>query len=414
MTYRDHKIIASIFCGRQDRTPILLKYLQILYDRHLLDEIHLWDYTRDIKDTKWIRSLNVPTLYTSNRYEYACEYPLGQELSMRVKAKSDICILLKDDHTTTYEIILGKNKNTKSIVKHKHGYCSTVLTESNVVGFGNDDEWNTIHIMVSPTIVITINGIQWNTDITPNTILKTVQYSTGFGSKGIWDFPNFSKTPFRYCKPLKNKEVDVHCHWSSYYSFYYDHRETLFDKTVLLKIDDDVLCLDVDNFEKFLDFRIDNPDYFLVFSNTINNGTIAYYQQQNKIIPTSLMELELPPGGLCGSLWESSDKCVKLHDYFIQDPSKFSYEGYQEIEPSLRVSINMFGILTKHMKYYESIKDDERELSVDIPTRYGLKKAIYNGFYSVHFTFYSQENTMSQNDKERLLNEYTLLLPKGE
>ena len=406
MTYRDHKIVASIFCGRQDRTPILLRYLQILYDRKLIDEVHLWDYTRDLKDTQWIRSMGLPTLYTSNRYEYACEYPAEQELSMRVKAKSDICILLKDDQTTTYEIIIGKNKNTKSLVKHKQGYCSTVLVESDIVGFGNDNDWNTINIVIYPTIVVTINGVKWDTDITPKNSLKTVQYSTGFGSKGVWDFPNFSKTPFRYCKPLKNKEVDVHCHWSSYYSFYYDHRETLFGKAVLLKIDDDVLCLDIDHFGDFLDFRIDNPDYFLVFSNTINNGTIAYYQQQTGTIPTSLMELELPPGGLCGSLWESADKCVMLHDYFLNNPSRFSYEGYQEIEPTLRVSINMFSVLTKHLEYYESIKDDERELSVDIPTRCNFKKAIYTGFYSAHFTFYSQENTMSVENRNRLLNAY--------
>ena len=61
-------------------------------------------------------------------------------------------------------------------------------------------------------------------------------------------------------------------------------------------------------------------DYDLVFANTINNGVSAYFQQNKyNLIPKQIMDLEYPPNGLCGSLWESGTKAELLHDYFIKN-----------------------------------------------------------------------------------------------
>ena len=224
----------------------------------------------------------------------------------------------------------------------------------------------------------------------------------------LWDYCRneddrkwLKSLPYTYMEP-----PDKGAKWKSYYDHYYN---ALDDKTILIKCDDDVVSLDTDNFTKFLDFRIDNPHYFLVFPNIVNNGVAAYFQQnEHGVIPKDLMDLEMPAGGHGGSLWSSLELCRKLHEFFLKNPSKFKYDGYHEIDTGTRFSINVFAVLNSHVKmgFKDVSPDDEQYLTVDVTKKFNIKNAIYNGMYASHFSFNEQDK---QGDMMDLLGPYKAL-----
>ena len=71
--------------------------------------------------------------------------------------------------------------------------------------------------------------------------------------------------------------------------------------TIYIRLDDDILWLE-DNFIKNLKkFREENPQYFLVFANIVNNQKCDYIHQQIGALPSSIPELE---DSCWGDLWK--------------------------------------------------------------------------------------------------------------
>lgn len=50
------KVIFSCFAGRKRYMEILSVYIRILKERKYIDEIHIWDYTRNDDDSKWLEN----------------------------------------------------------------------------------------------------------------------------------------------------------------------------------------------------------------------------------------------------------------------------------------------------------------------------------------------------------------------
>jgi hypothetical protein len=69
-------------------------------------------------------------------------------------------------------------------------------------------------------------------------------------------------------EPLGNKTIG------------YFFKECVMPNTVYVRLDDDVIFLDdLEAFKGFLDFRIMNPHYFLVYANILNNALVSYLHQ---------------------------------------------------------------------------------------------------------------------------------------
>lgn len=49
------RVTLTCFAGRRRYLEILITYVNELLDKSLVDEFHLWDYTRDPEDAKWIQ-----------------------------------------------------------------------------------------------------------------------------------------------------------------------------------------------------------------------------------------------------------------------------------------------------------------------------------------------------------------------
>jgi hypothetical protein len=69
--------------------------------------------------------------------------------------------------------------------------------------------------------------------------------------------------------------------YKSFYEYYMHYPSTYEPNTVFIKLDDDIVYLDLSMFESFVQYRYDHPELWLLSANVINNGVCAYYQQQN-------------------------------------------------------------------------------------------------------------------------------------
>lgn len=50
-------IIITIFAGRQKYMEILKKYLDQLLLKNIIDEVHIWNYTKNNTDREYVKSL---------------------------------------------------------------------------------------------------------------------------------------------------------------------------------------------------------------------------------------------------------------------------------------------------------------------------------------------------------------------
>jgi hypothetical protein len=191
--------------------------------------------------------------------------------------------------------------------------------------------------------------------------------------------------------------------YTSAYQYYAAHRED-FEGDVFLKCDDDVVYVDLDRLGEFIEFRRASDDYFLLSANVVNNGVCAYYQQQFGAIPREAMTLEMPAGGMCGSLWSSGAKAEALHRLFLAHPERFTIETPAHLPWRERVSINFIAWLGRDLVHIPDImSDDEHDLCYGVRKRTRRPNGIYLPFVVSHLSFWKQDPEM---DVAGLLAQY--------
>lgn len=190
------------------------------------------------------------------------------------------------------------------------------------------------------------------------------------------------------------------------YDSYYDHyRREDYSDAIFVKVDDDIVYLDLETFPKFIEHRLLDRETFLLSANVVNNGVCAYFQQQENLLPPDFPELGYPERGFCGTLWESPLLAARLHEAVLAAPGSPGYPGTR-IAPD-RLSINFISYLGRDLDYILGTRgDDEEALSVRIPRELRRVNRIYNPFVVSHLSFYSQEAEM---DTARLLKSYRRL-----
>jgi hypothetical protein len=195
-------------------------------------------------------------------------------------------------------------------------------------------------------------------------------------------------------------------YWQAY--DYYARRAQQFSDAVFLKCDDDIVYVDVDKLNDFIEFRRANPEYFVVSANVVNNGVCAFLQQSAGAIPEEVGHFEHPPGGFGGSLWLSAERATALHDFFLKRERKYLPLPSASVDWNERQSINFIAWLGKDLVHMALPKsDDEYALTVGLPTFLGRPSAIYSDFTVSHLSFGPQENGL---DLDRLLDGYEALM----
>lgn len=170
---------------------------------------------------------------------------------------------------------------------------------------------------------------------------------------------------------------------------------------VYVRFDDDIVLLDdADAFKRILEFRIDNPRYFLVYANILNNGICSHILQRFGKLSTN--------AGLAGYHctdnlgWKSPAFAEDIHKQVRacnHDLSRFRIPGTWTLYYNERVSINCILWLGSTFAQFSGCvgTDEEQWLSVDKPKADGLQNIIFLDYVVVHYAFYTQREHLVKN-----------------
>ena len=187
-------------------------------------------------------------------------------------------------------------------------------------------------------------------------------------------------------------------------------RECVDEDTVYVRLDDDIVWIEEEFFEKFLKFRIDNPQYFLVYPMIVNNAICTYFLKAYGFINTPF---HLRANAMDKNSWENSKFAYNLHNLFIARIMNNTYEDWKiGVIPigSNRFSINCISWFGKEFRSFDGeIKGDEEEyLTVLKPAMLGKTNCIYGNTIVVHYSFFTQRDYLDSTDLlikyEKILN----------
>ena len=170
--------------------------------------------------------------------------------------------------------------------------------------------------------------------------------------------------------------------------------------TIYVRFDDDIVFIDtIDKFVNYLRFRRDNPQYFLVFGNIINNGVINHLHQRIGALGVDR--------GICGYEcmdplgWENGQFTKYLHYTIFTKLDKLSsfYMNNWLLYHHERVSINVISWLGSEFEKFDGVVDpaEEEFLSTWKPKKDNKMNIIYGGFLCIHYAFWTQREVVDED-----------------
>ncbi|QRM56429.1 hypothetical protein [Sinorhizobium sp. BG8] len=408
-------VILVTFAGRQKRMEILTQYIRKAMDDGIIDEWHIWDFTRSAEDHDWVTREFGPVRFMGSKAPYQLKGTVTPRSSFRTNARIDndlhIAVLPNGDTDSCFEIVVGGWNNTHSVVRKikpdnlknfERAEASTIWSRS-TPSVLSPSMPNQVILTVDSAGVPTlqVNGVaigRWpDLDLSAG---ARVMVRGGWGAD--LELCDVSARVQRYVGNPNEKMP----YWQAY--DYYAKRVQKFSDAIFLKCDDDIVYVDLEKLNGFIEFRRANPNYFVVSANVVNNGVCAYWQQEGGSLPDDLGHFERPPGGFGGSLWESAERATRLHEFFLQKNDKHLPLPDDVIEWRERQSINFISWLGKDLLHMALPKgDDEFALTVDLPAFLNRPTAIYADFTVSHLSFGPQERGL---DLDRLISGYDALM----
>ena len=177
------------------------------------------------------------------------------------------------------------------------------------------------------------------------------------------------------------------------------------ENTVYVRFDDDIVCMQgIDEFTNYLKFRINHPEYFLVYANIINNAILSHIHQRNGFFDLTR--------GISGyecmdkTGWNNGEFAKNIHNQVINNNCDLSiYKINNRVLYYFeRVSINVVSWLGEEFARFNGRVgwDEEDYISCTKPKEINKFNIIYGGFVCVHYAFYTQRNII---DKDPLILE---------
>ncbi len=183
--------------------------------------------------------------------------------------------------------------------------------------------------------------------------------------------------------------------------------------TVYIRFDDDVVWVAPDFFEKFLNFRINNPQYFLVFPLIINNAVCSHLLQMENKLNTNIY---ISANAFDPIGWKNSEFAYKLHKLFLNILIKGNFTE-MFLEKNYFISLNRFSI--NCMSWFgkdffkfggKVIGDEEEFLTVVAGARLERCNIIFGKTLVSHYAFGIQRKYLDNTD---ILNNYENVLLKS-
>jgi hypothetical protein len=380
--------ILTVFAGRKHNIDVLRKYLSVAIQKGIIQEVHYWNNTRNKEDEEYIKTISNPkrTSSTGNGVYLKLNTPIrNNEFSVKARAPNDVHLKIQGENNVSYEIVIGGWSNTKTVIRHEEFKDIISIETPNVCNAAIDMELR-VKIENRDLFVFKNEELLIQCELPNPFQIEEIYCKTGCRSVGYWSYEVVEHVGFYFMDTCEKS-------WRNYYQHYTDSE---YQSSIIIKCDDDIAFIDLDKLPDFIEYAR-GSDYDLLFANTINNGVSAFFQQHKYgLIPKELMMLEYPNNGLCGSLWESGKKAETLHEYFLENHTKFLTHDYNKDVNHIttRFSINFFAYKCRNWHLIaDCFVDDERMLTVDFVRDRGFRNAIYSDFIVAHLSFYKQNET---------------------
>lgn len=393
------KVIITCFAGRQRNLEIMLKHIEKLYNSGSMYEFHMWNFTRNADDELWINTTFPGARSNTNEQLEIASYSYiptahtircdGGQVPIRFKGAHDAHIGLFDDtDTCVAEVCLGGWGNSMSVIR-KTEQGDNVETFAGLIC--NPFEFVEVVLQIENGILKVVHNHKIILKLPLESRDSPLKIKVAAWEANVtWDLRAAPDPSYVKVFNVANKQS-----WLEYYSHYTPER---YPNHVIIKCDDDVVFIDTETFDAFIERRIQNTDGLLAFPSIINNGVCAYHQQQLGIIPETLDTF--PYDTLNGKLWENGLLCQRLHEYFLDNTDEWLQKARTMTVDKIlhpigdRISINFFAILSQDLHYFQEIgSDDEFELSINLAKKTQRHHYIDTHFTVSHLAFHRQRET---------------------
>jgi hypothetical protein len=404
----NNKIIAVIFAGRKKYLEILMIYLNYLNKINKIHEIHFWQYTKNIQDIKYLESISNIHKTSSNFIEYREIFPeifKNYFIIGIMSSKGGAYLLLNNK----YEIFFNINKTLFKNINTNETKLGEGIKIPNYTYLYYKIEINNFTLLIKNE-----NKILFKHKIEDNNFFSIKIHSEKY-TEIFWDY-----------KEIKNKNIKLFdteyraskINWYETYKFY-----LTYEFEILLKIDDDILYIDINRFDEYINFIRTNKNINITIPNLINHAVSFFYNIKFGLIPKNIIRKKYL--GKKSSLdffklFKDGTQAVLLHKYFLNNTFKFINNNINPINLTRqKPSICMFGILKEnYIKVYNSdiigkickkrnknnqiINFDDEKYTYRLKNNY-----IYPRFVCVHYQFGPQ---IKRGLTEKLINNYKNLI----
>lgn len=364
------KIVACVLQKDNKYFPISMKYLERLKEEKKISEIHIWSFVNVIKERDenaknydYIANCHRTGNGTETKFrEIFPEIEDKSTFKISIKAKSDAYILIN----SLFLIKIGENKNqllTVSNILTKEVYGSiggqSFLDEKDYLLYLIEVKNGKISIkknyesLLETKIYDNMTSIQDNVNQ-----INSIKIKSGPNQTALWEYGEVRNNGIKiYESTLKDKfEKEI-------YPYYIDY-----DFDVFLKIDGDIVYIDINKFDEYIYFILENEkkeNISFVFPQIINHPVGVFYEIKLGLIPESLFPYYYFNKTYSNEIYayNTDGNTAKLvHDYFLKNIKNFTenlyFYGEINIDGEL-VNNNFYGI--KRDKFVEIFGDKSKD-----------------------------------------------------
>lgn len=178
------------------------------------------------------------------------------------------------------------------------------------------------------------------------------------------------------------------------------YRHCVDEDAIYIRFDDDIVFLEKDFFPKFLQFRVEHPEFFLVFPNTINNPVSTYLVNLHGTIN---LGTEVEPGPIDRAPWSTPHFAEQLHRVFLRSVATGRISDWYFATTMLALvksPMNCVGWFGRDFADFrgEVPVDDEEWLCIARPSELMRPNCILGDAIVSHFAFSHQRNYLDNAD----------------
>jgi hypothetical protein len=171
-------------------------------------------------------------------------------------------------------------------------------------------------------------------------------------------------------------------------------------QSIYIRFDDDIVYMEPLFFETFLRFRIENPSYFLLFPNIINNPICTYIQVMRGTIDPGI---RVHPWSFDLTTWRNAHFAESIHRAFLESLFSNTITRWH-FPPQLlafsRFPVNCMCWFGRDFASFggEVGQEEEELLSVIIPSKLMRANCVYGEAIVSHFAYYPQRTYLDSTD----------------